>query len=259
MPRLATVGRVKLILVRHGQTPSNVAGHLDTGVPGAGLTALGRAQAAALPDALAGERVAGLHVSHLVRTQQTSHPLAAALGLEPVVHPGLAEISAGELEMRSEPEARTAYAECVAAWMTGDHGRTMPGGHDAHAFLERYDAAVADLASHHDPDETVVVVSHGAAIRAWTALRARDVTAESAVRLGIANTGCDAARPPHDGMGADRLVGDPARRRAPAPGVRARRDGRIRRRRQRPLSRPARRGRQPGTRSRMSSTTAEPS
>lgn len=180
---------MKLILVRHGQTPSNVAGHLDTGVPGAGLTALGRAQAAALPDALAGERVAGLHVSHLVRTQQTSHPLAAALGLEPVVHPGLAEISAGELEMRSEPEARTAYAECVAAWMTGDHGRTMPGGHDAHAFLERYDAAVADLASHHDPDETVVVVSHGAAIRAWTALRARDVTAESAVRLGIANTG----------------------------------------------------------------------
>ena len=35
----------RLHLVRHGQTPSNVAGALDTALPGAPLTELGREQA----------------------------------------------------------------------------------------------------------------------------------------------------------------------------------------------------------------------
>lgn len=180
---------MRLLLIRHGQTPSNVAGALDTAVPGAGLTDLGRLQAAALPRALAGETVGSVHVSPLQRTQQTAAPLAEHLGLEPVVHPGLAEIAASDLEMRADDASRAAYAGCVAAWITGDLDRTMPGGHDAHAFLERYDAALADVVDGHGSDDTVVVVSHGAAIRAWTSLRARDVTGDEGVRLGIANTG----------------------------------------------------------------------
>ena len=40
---------MRLLLVRHGQTPSNVAGLLDTALPGPGLTALGTRQAAAIP------------------------------------------------------------------------------------------------------------------------------------------------------------------------------------------------------------------
>ena len=46
---------MRLLLIRHGQTPSNVLGALDTLVPGPGLTPLGLEQAAAIPDALAGE------------------------------------------------------------------------------------------------------------------------------------------------------------------------------------------------------------
>ena len=36
------VAGTSTLLIRHGQTPSNVAGALDTGRPGPGLTALGR-------------------------------------------------------------------------------------------------------------------------------------------------------------------------------------------------------------------------
>jgi len=43
---------MKLWLIRHGQTPSNVLGLLDTAVPGPGLTDLGVEQAAAIPGAL---------------------------------------------------------------------------------------------------------------------------------------------------------------------------------------------------------------
>ena len=38
---------MRLILVRHGQTPSNIERLLDTGAPGPGLTELGLAQSGA--------------------------------------------------------------------------------------------------------------------------------------------------------------------------------------------------------------------
>ncbi|GAW50289.1 MULTISPECIES: histidine phosphatase family protein [unclassified Nocardioides] len=156
---------MRLILVRHGQTPSNVAGELDTAVPGAPLTALGHRQADALPDALADEDVAGVYASVLTRTQLTAAPLAAARGLEVVVLDGLEEISAGDLEMRADDDAVAAYADTVAAWIDGDLAVEMPGGPDGHSFFDRYDAALATIAGAHPADATVVAFSHGAAIR----------------------------------------------------------------------------------------------
>lgn len=180
---------MRLYLLRHGQTPANVAGELDTAAPGAGLTALGHRQAEAVPGALADEPVAGIHVSRLVRTQLTAAPLARARGLEVVVQPGLEEISAGDLEMRSDEESVQAYAGCVAAWMEGDLDRTQPGGQDGHGFLARYDAALREVASGHAAGDTVVVVSHGAAIRVYTALRAAGAEVREATQRRITNTG----------------------------------------------------------------------
>jgi broad specificity phosphatase PhoE len=62
---------VRLLLIRHGQTPGNVLGQLDTAHPGPGLTELGEHQAEALSRALANERIHALYASTLVRTQIT--------------------------------------------------------------------------------------------------------------------------------------------------------------------------------------------
>jgi len=67
---------VRLLFIRHGQTPCNVSGKLDTSYPGAGLTSLGRAQAAAVPAALADERITSIYATPLLRTQLTAAPLA---------------------------------------------------------------------------------------------------------------------------------------------------------------------------------------
>lgn len=179
---------MRLLLIRHGQTPHNVAGALDTAYPGAGLTSLGHAQARAVPGALREERVAGVYASRLVRTQLTAAPLAEALGHEVRVRDGFEEISAGELEMRSEPEAVQSYAGSVRQWMHGDLGHRMPGGSTGEEFLARYDAAVRALTEDHGDDEAVVVFSHGAAIRVFTAYAA-GLTAEVADELRIMNTG----------------------------------------------------------------------
>src|SRR5690606_40386734 len=111
---------VRLILIRHGQTPHNVTGALDTGFPGAGLTPLGTAQARAVPDALRAEDVAGIYTSRLIRTQLTAGPLAEAHRLDLQVRSGLEEVTAGSLEMRSDPDSVRAYIETLIGWMHGD-------------------------------------------------------------------------------------------------------------------------------------------
>ncbi|GAA1135981.1 histidine phosphatase family protein [Nocardioides aquiterrae] len=160
---------MRLILVRHGETPSNVMGALDTARPGATLTALGHRQAAAIPPVLSDQPVAAVHASPLVRTQLTAAPLAAALGLEVRVTEGLEEISAGALEMHTSAASIDAYADTVAAWIAGDLDATMPGGGDGHAFVARFDGAVRALSSGHAENATVVAFSHGAAIRTFAA------------------------------------------------------------------------------------------
>lgn len=178
---------MRLILVRHGQTHSNVAGALDTAEPGADLTDLGRRQAAAVPAALADEQVTAIYASPLVRTQQTAAPLAEARGLPVLVRRGLEEVSAGDREMRTDDEAVRDYLETLRSWMHGDVSRRLAGGEDGSAFLRRFDAAVGGVVAAHDPRDTVVAVSHGAAIRAWVAY-VTGMSHEHATELHVSNT-----------------------------------------------------------------------
>ncbi|MGC4112925.1 MAG: histidine phosphatase family protein [Nocardioides sp.] len=180
---------MRLYLIRHGQTPANVAGELDTAPPGAGLTELGHAQAGGLVAALAHETLAGVHASPLSRAQLTAAPLAAAHGREVRVQPGLEEIRAGDLEMRTDEESVAAYLGCLHAWMHGDLDRLMPGAWDGHAFVGRYDAAVREIAGQHGDGETAVAVSHGAAIRTFTALRVSGTEPREISERRIQNTG----------------------------------------------------------------------
>jgi broad specificity phosphatase PhoE len=177
----------RLILVRHGQTRSNVQGLLDTASPGPGLTDLGREQAAALVEALAGERVDRIVASPLARTVETAAPLVAARGLPLTTDIRLREILAGDIETRSDRDAHLVYLDTVFAWAGGDLDARMPGEPESGAdFLARYDAAV-DAAT--EGAGTVVCVSHGAAIRTWACSRAVDVDAAFGREHGLQNTG----------------------------------------------------------------------
>lgn len=193
---------MRLILIRHGQTPSNVAGQLDTAAPGAGLTTLGTAQAAAVPGALAEETIAAIYASPRLRTKLTAQPLADERGLPVIVRPGLEEVSAGVLEMRSDEEAVLTYIDTLADWLRGDLDRSIPGGHDGRRFLERFGGAIESIAAEH-PDETAAVFSHGAAIRAWSFITG-GLDPEDAVERRIRNTG--AAFLEGDPAGGWRLV-----------------------------------------------------
>jgi broad specificity phosphatase PhoE len=178
---------MRLLLIRHGQTPSNVKRLLDTAEPGPGLTPLGQEQAEALPEVLAAERIGVLYASSLVRTQQTAAPLAMATGLDVQVHDGIRELSAGDLEMRGDDEAIQVYLATTTSWSDGDVQRRMPGGENGVEALRRFDAVVAEAAA--TGAGTVAMVSHGAAIRTWVAARAENIDAEFASIHLLSNTG----------------------------------------------------------------------
>lgn len=160
---------MRVLLVRHGETSSNVAGLLDTAAPGADLTPLGRDQATGLVARLAAEPVDTLLVSPLARAQQTAGPFAAARSLTPTLDDRLREISAGDLEMRGDADAMRSYLGAVLAWVTGDLDARVPGGESGREAFDRFDAALADAAG--AGARRVVVVSHGAMIRSWCAAR----------------------------------------------------------------------------------------
>jgi probable phosphoglycerate mutase len=179
---------MRLLLVRHGQTPSNVDHLLDTNIPGPGLTELGERQAAALPRALADEDIEAVYASTLLRTRLTAAPLAAARGLDVLVRDGIRELSAGDLEGEpGDSERGQAYMRTVLAWAAGDTALRMPGGEIGAEALDRYDAVVAEAAA--SGAGTVVMISHGAAIRLWTASRAHNLDAAFAAGHPLENTG----------------------------------------------------------------------
>ncbi|WP_037673675.1 histidine phosphatase family protein [Streptomyces griseus] len=179
---------MRLLLVRHGQTPTNVDYLLDTAVPGPGLTALGEQQAAKLPEALAGEHIDTLYASTLIRTQLTAAPLAAARGLDVLVRDGIREISAGDLEMMpGDSEQGELYMRTAFAWAAGDTALRMPGGESGTEVLARYDAVVEEASA--SGAGTVALVSHGAVIRMWSAARAVNVDVPFAATHRLDNTG----------------------------------------------------------------------
>jgi broad specificity phosphatase PhoE len=177
---------MRLILVRHGQTPANVGGLLDTAEPGCDLTDLGREQALALPAVLADQPVEAVYASVLVRTQQTAGPLAQLRGLDIHVRRGIREIQAGDLEMLGDDASVRTYLETTFAWSAGRLDARIPGGENGHEVYARYDDVVAEAAA---AVRCAVLVSHGSVIRSWTAAHATNITTAFASQRPLANTG----------------------------------------------------------------------
>jgi len=157
-----------LTFVRHGESAANAAGVIDTSVPGPGLTDLGREQAEAVADKLAGNSYDGVYASSMVRTQETADPLANRLGQKVVVLPGLREIDAGVFEGQSEDSGlgRVGYVLAPVAWTLGARFVPVLGSTDGNAFDARVDDAVQTI--YNSGDRNAVVFSHGATIMFWT-------------------------------------------------------------------------------------------
>ncbi|MEV7973657.1 histidine phosphatase family protein [Cellulomonas sp. NPDC089187] len=178
---------MRLHLIRHGQTPSNLIHALDTDEPGPALTAEGERQAAAVGAAFAGRPLDLVYASPLTRTRQTAAAIAEPHGLEVHIRAGLREILAGELEMRTDDESVTRYLGTMVRWAAGDLDLVLPGGESGQATLDRFDQVVSEVAA--TGAQEVALVSHGAMIRFWAMVRADNLDASTAADRWLDNTG----------------------------------------------------------------------
>ena len=162
---------MRLVLIRHGQTESNVAGALDTDYPGAPLNEAGIAEAATLVEQLESgnmPRPDRIICSFIERAVQTSKPLAEACGLDVTTDERLREIRAGKYEMATDPESVTQYMMAIGQWAQGNLQHRVPDAESGEEVFARFHAAVTETLAEMEPDQTLAVVAHGAVIRYYT-------------------------------------------------------------------------------------------
>jgi broad specificity phosphatase PhoE len=149
----------RIILVRHGETEANRRGCFAESdeIP---LTELGRLQAAEVGTRLAREfRPAMLFSSAFARARETSWIIARSLGLETRILEGIHERDFGCLRGLSYASFDALY-DPVQSW-----NWRPEAGESLHDVRVRAIAALENVLSQHVDDE-VVVVCHGAVIRA---------------------------------------------------------------------------------------------
>ena len=157
----------QLIFVRHGQTNGNVEGRWQgwTDTP---LNELGSKQADLAARRL-GElkgQVHALYSSPLSRAYQTAQPIAQSLGLPVRLVEDLKEFHFGEIESMTFDEVADKFPQLLARWDDRhDLSFAYPGGETRIAFMQRIADALDVLVTRH-PQDTIVVVSHGGALRA---------------------------------------------------------------------------------------------
>ena len=151
-----------IYLARHGESDWNAAnrfqGHSDRP-----LTDLGREQARALADLVAGENVEAIYASPLSRALETARIVAARTGLAVVEDEGLREVDTGSSSGLSRAEVQERYPEGFERWTSGGAG--WEDGESYEEMAERVLAAVNRIAAAH-PGGRVLLVSHGGPIRA---------------------------------------------------------------------------------------------
>lgn len=151
---------MRLLLIRHGETPRNVE-QLALGRDDVPLTERGHEQARALALALAGTPIAAIYSSPLQRALSTAAPLAEALGLPVQIEDGLIEMDIGEAEGQTFAELRERYPDFLRRWLSDELADVpMPGGSETlRQVQERAWAAVEAVRDRH-PEATVAAVSH---------------------------------------------------------------------------------------------------
>ena len=154
----------RLLLVRHGQTDSNVEGR-TLGRREVPLNARGREQVAAVALGLGEYEPVAIYSSPSSRARDTALAIGGVLELPVVFDERLYEFDHGVLDGLNGDEVRALHAEFMERWTTGERADLrMPGGETFREVQARMlDAAEAFAAAHAGAD--VVVVSHNLALQ----------------------------------------------------------------------------------------------
>lgn len=153
----------KIILVRHGQTLWNVECRYQ-GQSDVCLNETGLQQARLVAGRLVNEDIAAIYASDLDRAKTTAEEIAKRHNLNVSIVPEFREISFGEWEGLSFSEIDEKWPGAMKRIFRQPDTIEIPGGETYQDVQIRAMGAIQKLVAKH-PEETIVVVSHGATIR----------------------------------------------------------------------------------------------
>jgi probable phosphoglycerate mutase len=156
-------GETRLLLIRHAESTWNAAGRWQ-GQGDPPLSPRGREQARGLAGAVAGEGIAAVVASDLVRARETAEILADLLGLELEVEPRLRELDVGRWSGLSHAEIARRFPEELAGLRAGVSDVRPGGGETWEELRARARAAVLAIDRRH-PGRRVAVVTHSGLLR----------------------------------------------------------------------------------------------
>jgi alpha-ribazole phosphatase len=149
----------RLLLVRHGLTDWNAAQRFQ-GQHDLPVNDIGRRQAAALAERLAGEPLQAVIASDLQRAQATAGAIVDRQACLITIEPRLREISFGAWEGLTYAEIAAGHPEVLAAWEKNILENAPPGGETLNQLAGRVQAVLDELLLAQD-GETILLVAHG--------------------------------------------------------------------------------------------------
>jgi broad specificity phosphatase PhoE len=156
---------MRLIFVRHGETPWNVTLQYQ-GQANVPLNERGREQARRAAGRLRGLGAAALYSSDIARAWETAEIIGADLGLTPTAAREIREIDVGQWEGLTPEELYRRFPDHMAEYRR-DPARTVRIGGESYAQLqERALVFLNGVQEAHRQGEVVLAVSHGGTIRA---------------------------------------------------------------------------------------------
>lgn len=159
----------KFIFIRHGQTQTNIenrfAGQIETP-----LTKDGERQAELLCGWIAENyKVDRIYTSSLSRAYKTALPYANRFNIKINENDNLKEVNAGKWQGRKYVDIKEEYPEEFSIWKNDIGNAQLPGGESVREVSKRVVSEIIKLGERH-PDETIMIVSHGVALRAMMAV-----------------------------------------------------------------------------------------
>ncbi|GHG43980.1 phosphoglycerate mutase [Sinomonas cellulolyticus] len=156
--------RRRIVFWRHGRTDWNAAGRFQgqTDIP---LNKEGHRQAVQAARRLASLGPSAIVSSDLARTRSTAEALASVTGLPVAIDPDLRETNAGQWQGHTFDAIRTMDPHGLHLWEEGDVHTAAGGAETRLDVAARFHRGVDRALGAVPADGTLVVVSHGGAIR----------------------------------------------------------------------------------------------
>lgn len=159
-------GATQILLVRHGESRAATADDPFPLVDGHGDPELhpnGREQAVKVGERLKDQPISAIYVTKLCRTSETAAPLAAHLGLQPIMNEHLHEVFLGDWEGGVLRIKAHENDPLFVQMRDEERWDVIPNGESWETLNTRIMKGLGHIHANH-PDELVVAVVHGGVI-----------------------------------------------------------------------------------------------